>query len=214
MSANLNSPELDGMYPFLSGVADRRRRARQHIEAGAVTAGFEAVRLTVLRLLNEALTTELICVVRYRRHCAMSGGTEAETVRGAFLKYAQEEQGHADRIAERIVQLGGEPNLNPLALHAAGDCEDIEAGTLADMLEEDLIAERIAIESYREIVQYLGTNDPTTRQLLESILAVEAGHAEELASMREQLLRKERAAGGATSVRLPVLQLVTGAGRA
>jgi bacterioferritin len=112
------------------------------------------------------------------------------------------------------VQLGGEPNLNPLALHAAGDCEDIEAGTLADMLEEDLIAERIAIESYREIVQYLGTNDPTTRQLLESILAVEAGHAEELASMREQLLRKERAAGGATSVRLPVLQLVTGAGRA
>src|ERR1039458_6954207 len=210
MSADLNSPELDRMYPFLSGVADRRRRARQHIEAGAVTAGFEAVRLTVLRLLNEALTTELICVVRYRRHCAMSGGTEAETVRGEFLRYAQEEQGHA----ERIVQLGGEPNLNPLALHAAGDCEDIEAGTLADMLEEDLIAERIAIESYREIVQYLGTNDPTTRQLLESILAVEAGHAEELASMREQLLRKERAAGGATSVRLPVLQLVTGAGRA
>src|ERR1039457_2748243 len=135
MSANLNSPELDGMYPFLSGVADRRRRARQHIEAGAVTAGFEAVRLTVLRLLNEALTTELICVVGYRRHCAMSGGAEAETVRGEFLKYAQEEQGHADRIAERIVQLGGEPNLNPLALHPGRGRGDTGAATRLHLLQ-------------------------------------------------------------------------------
>jgi bacterioferritin len=206
MSANLNSPELDRMYPFLSEVAERRRRAREHIEAGSNTDSATA-KLTVLRLLNEALTTELVCVLRYQRHSAMSDGTVAEKVRDEFLKYAREEQDHADQIAERIVQLGGEPNLVPLALHNAGHSEYTELDTLADMLEEDIIAERIAIESYREIVQYLGGSDPVTCLLLQSILAVEVGHAEELASMREEALRQERGALAATSTRLPVLEL-------
>jgi bacterioferritin len=206
MSANLNSPELDrSMYPFLSEVAEMRRRARQHIQDGAVTADHAAVQATVLRLLNEALATEITCVMRYRRHSALAGGAVAETARDEFLKYAAEEQGHAEQIAARIVQLGGEANLSALSLSDAGDGEDIEADALADLLEEDLIAERIAIDSYREIVQFLGTSDPTTRQLLESILAVEAGHAEELATMRAELLRRDRAS--ATSIRLGVLEL-------
>jgi len=200
MEANRNSAPLDRMYPFLSAVAERRRRARRHIDAG------EAGRPTVLHLLNEALSTELVCVLRYRRHAALPAAAMAETVRGGFLKYAREEQGHADQIAARIVQLGGEPNMTPPAVQADEDAEDGGANTLADMLEEDLIAERIAIDSYREIVQYLGSSDPTTRQLLESILAVESGHAEELASLREDLLRKERSPG-ASSTRLPILDL-------
>jgi bacterioferritin len=206
MSANLKNPELNRMYPFLSEVAERRRRTRKHIEA-APSADPAATRITVLRLLNEARTTELVCVLRYQRHSAIADGTVADAIRSEFLKYAREEQGHADQLAERIVQLGGEPNRVPLALHNAGQAEDGDADTLADMLEEDIIAERIAIESYREIVQYLGSNDPATRQLLEAILAVETGHAGELASMREEALRRQRSAPEATSARLPVLEL-------
>ncbi|HEY5020187.1 MAG TPA: ferritin-like domain-containing protein, partial [Steroidobacteraceae bacterium] len=171
-------------------MAEMRRRARRHIQDGAVTADQSAVKATVLRLLNEALATEVACVMRYRRHSALAGGAVAETVRDEFLKYAAEEQGHAEQIAERIVQLGGEANLSSLGLPDARDCEDIEAEALADLLEEDLIAEGIAIDSYREIVQFVGASDPTTRQLLESILAVEAAHAEELAGMRAELLRR------------------------
>lgn len=205
MSANLNSPELDrSMYPFLSEVAQMRRRARQHIQDGAASDQ-GADQATVLRLLNEALATEVVCVLRYRRHSALAGGAIADSARDEFLKYAAEEQGHAEQIAERIVQLGGEANLSSLRTPDARDCEVIEAEALADLLEEDLIAERIAINSYREIVQFLGTSDPTTRQLLESILAVESGHAQELAGMRSELLRRDRA--GATSARLPVLEV-------
>jgi bacterioferritin len=206
MSANLDTPELGrSLYPFLSEVAEMRRRARQLIQDSTVTADVTAAPITILRLLNEALTTEMICVLRYKRHSIMAGGAVAASVPEEFLKYAQEEQGHADQIAERILQLGGEPNVCPVQATHPDDSEDIEADTLADMLEEDLIAERIAIQSYREIVQYLGTSDPVTRQLLESILAVEVGHAEELATMRAAVLRRERT--GATSTRLPVLEL-------
>ena len=206
MSASLSSPELDrSMYPFLSEVAEMRRRARQHIQDGAVTSDQGAVQKTVLRLLNEALATEVVCVLRYRRHSALAGGAVAETVRDEFLKYAAEEQGHAEQLAERIVQLGGEASLHMLGAPDARECEDIEAEALADLLEEDLIAERITIDSYREIVQFLGDSDPNTRQLLESILAVECGHEKELAGMRAELLRWERS--GATSSRLPVLEV-------
>jgi bacterioferritin len=193
------------MYPFLSEVAERRRRARRHIQNGAVCADETAIQATVLRLLNEALATEVLCVLRYRRHSALAGGAVAEAVRGEFRKYAAEEQGHAEQIAARIAQLGGEANLTSLGLPDAREGEDIEADALADLLEEDLIAERIAIGSYREIVQFLGANDPATRQLMESILAVETTHAEELAGMRAELLRRDRA--GATSARLPVLEV-------
>lgn len=187
----------ESSYPFLSGVADIRRRARQHIEDGAVTPSYEAERDTVLRLLNEALATELACVLRYKRHYFMAGSTVAEAIRSELLQHANEEQAHADQIAERIVELGGAPNFNPDGQGQRSHSEYVEGESLADMLAEDLIAERIAISSYREIIQYLGTRDLTTRRLFESILAVEEQHAEDLRSMREDMLRRERGANGA-----------------
>ncbi|HEY6451925.1 MAG TPA: ferritin-like domain-containing protein [Steroidobacteraceae bacterium] len=213
MAANLDGPELGRhLYPFLSEVADMRRRARQHIRNGAISSDCAANAGTVLRLLNEALATELVCVQRYRRHSNFASGTVAENVRGEFLKYAAEEQGHVEQLAQRIVQLGGEPNLQ-LATSTGSpeagspEADSLEAEALADILEEDMIAERITIESYREILQFVGGSDPATQALLESILAVESGHAEELAAMRAELLRRERAALGASSSRLPVLEL-------
>jgi bacterioferritin len=181
--------------PFLSEVADIRRRARQHIQGGAVTPSYAADRETVLRLLNEALATELVCVLRYKRHYFMAGGAVAEAIRSELLKHANEEQAHADRIAERIVELGGAPNFSPEGLAQRSHSEYIEGESLCDMLAEDLIAERIAIESYREIVEYLGSRDVTTQRLFESILAVEEEHAGELRSMREDVLRQERSIG-------------------
>lgn len=183
-----------GSFPFLTSIAEIRRRAREHIQQGAVTPNYAGDRETILRLLNEALATELVCVLRYRRHYFMANGALAEAIKGEFLKHSQEEQGHADQLAERIVQLGGEPNFNPEGLAQRSHAEYQEGETLADMLEEDLIAERIAIESYREIIQYIGTRDPTTRRLFESILAVEEEHAEEIASMRQDMLWRDRSA--------------------
>lgn len=180
-------------YPFLSEIADIRRRARQHIAEGAVTVNDVADRDVVLRLLNEALATELVCVMRYRRHYFIASGSVAEAIKGEFLKHSQEEQQHADLLAERIAQLGGAPDFNPQGMAECSHSEYDEGDSLADMVEEDLIAERIAIESYREIIQYIGAKDTTTRRLLESILAVEEEHAEELASLRQDLLRKQRA---------------------
>jgi bacterioferritin len=192
MSANMSSSERDQSYPFLSEVADIRRRARQHIADGAVTANDAADRTVVLRLLNEALATELVCVLRYRRHYFMATGLLAEAIKDEFLRHSQEEQQHADQLAERIVQLGGQPNFSPQGMIDRSHSEYIDGETLADRVEEDLIAERIAIESYREIIQYIGEKDTTTRRLFESILAVEEQHAEELARMREDLMNKSR----------------------
>jgi bacterioferritin len=195
MSTTNKSDDVHSPYPFLTKIAEIRRRAREHIQDGAVTADYAADRDVVLRLLNDALATELVCVLRYRRHYFMAGGAVAEAIKDEFMKHAQEEQGHADQLAERIVQLGGAPNFNPDGMSSRSHSEYVEGETLADMLEEDLIAERIAIESYREIINYLGTKDPTTRRLFEGILAVEEEHAEELASMREDLRRQDRASG-------------------
>jgi bacterioferritin len=171
----------------LSDVATIRRRARQQIEKGAVTPSYTANRDTVLRLLNEALATELVCTLRYRRHYFMANGALAEAVKNEFLAHAQQEQAHADLIAERIVQLGGEPDFNPDSLARRSHAEYREGITLEDMLREDLVAERIAIESYREMIEYLQGHDPTTRRMLEEVLAVEEEHAEELASMLQDL---------------------------
>ncbi len=184
-------------HPFVADVAEIRRRARQHIQNGAVTDDYAADRETVLRLLNEALATELVCVLRYKRHYYMAGGAVAEAVKAELLQHANEEQGHADQLAQRIVELGGAPNFNPASLVERSHSEYVEGETLGDMLAEDLIAERIAIESYREIIQYLGNKDTTTRRLFESILAVEEEHAEDLRSMREDMLRRERPAAAA-----------------
>jgi bacterioferritin len=190
-----SASQPDAGCPFLSEVVDIRRRARRHIQDGPVAPSYDADRETVLRLLNEALTTELVCVLRYKRHYSMAGGAVAEAIRLELFKHANEEQAHADRIAERIVELGGTPNFSPEDLAQRSNSEYIEGETLCDRLAEDLIAERITIESYREIVEYLGNKDVTTRRLFESILSVEEEHTGELRSMREVMLRQERTVG-------------------
>ena len=173
--------------PFLTDVKTLRERARQHIEKGAVTEGYKADRETVIKVLNEALATEIVCVLRYKRHYFMASGIHAESVAAEFLQHANEEQGHADQIAQRIVQLGGAPNLNPEGLLSRSHAEYVEGDTLLDMIKEDLVAERIAIDSYREIIQYLGNDDPTTRRMLEGILAMEEEHADDLVNLLDDL---------------------------
>jgi len=168
---------------FLTDIQTLRRRAREHIEQGAVTAGYAANRDTVVKLLNEALATEIICVLRYKRHHFMASGIHAEGVAAEFAEHATEEQEHADWIAERIVQLGGAPDFSPEGLSTRSHAEYVEGGNLKEMIKEDLVAERIAIDSYKEIVTYLGDQDPTTRRLMEEILAKEEEHADDLVTL-------------------------------
>ena len=148
---------------FLSDVKELRRRARQHIENGAVTEGYGADPKKVVAVLNEALATEIVCVLRYKRHYFMAQGIHAQAVAQEFLEHANEEQGHADRIAERITQLGGAPDFNPEGLATRSHSEYVEGNSLIDMIREDLVAERVAIESYGEIVRFLGDRDITSR---------------------------------------------------
>lgn len=169
--------------PFVSDVKELRRRARAHIENGAVVDGYGADREVVVRLLNEALATELVCVLRYKRHYFMAQGLQSKSVAAEFLAHATEEQLHADQIAQRITQLNGEPNFNPEGLATRSHAEYVEGESLVDMIREDLVAERIAIESYGEIVRYLGERDPTTRRLMEEILAKEEEHAMDMADL-------------------------------
>jgi bacterioferritin len=173
--------------PFLTDIKTLRERARQHIENGAITEGYTADRETVVKLLNEALATEIVCVLRYKRHSFMASGIHAEGVAAEFLEHANDEQGHADSIAQRIVQLKGEPNFNPEGLLMRSHAEYVEGETLTDMIKEDLVAERIAIDSYREMITYFGNDDPTSRRLLEGILAVEEEHADDLVSLLEKM---------------------------
>jgi bacterioferritin len=173
--------------PFLTDIKTLRERARQHIEQGAVTPGYKGDRETVVRLLNEALATEIVCVLRYKRHYFMASGIHAQAVAQEFLEHANQEQGHADQIAERIVQLGGAPNLSPEGLLTRSHAEYVEGDSLIDMIKEDLVAERIAIDSYREMAHYLGQDDSTSRRLMEEILAVEEEHADDLVTLLEEL---------------------------
>jgi bacterioferritin len=179
----------DNKQPFLTDIQTLRKRARQHIENGAVTEGYRADRETVIRVLNEALATEIVCVLRYKRHYFMADGIHAQAVAAEFLEHANEEQGHADQIAHRIVQLGGEPNFNPEGMLSRSHSEYVPGANLLDMIQEDLVAERIAIESYGEIVRYLGGNDPTTRRMMEEILAKEEEHADDLRTLIETLTK-------------------------
>lgn len=167
----------------LSDVTTLRQRARAHIDQGAVTAGYSADRSEVVKLLNDALATELVCMLRYRRHHFMARGIHGKGIADEFLIHSNEEQGHADQLAQRIVQLGGEPDFSPDSLNGRSHAEYIEGATLIDMIKEDLVAERIAIDSYRELIAYLGHQDPTTSQMLKGILAVEEEHADELADL-------------------------------
>jgi len=172
-----------GDKPFVSDIKAIRERARKHMENGAVTEAYRADRVTVLKLLNEALATEIVCVLRYKRHYFMASGINAPQVAAEFLEHANEEQGHADQISQRIIQLGGEPNLSPEGILSRSHSEYVEGDGLLDMIEEDLVAERIAIESYAEMVRYLGNDDPTTRRMLEEILAMEEEHADDLVDL-------------------------------
>jgi bacterioferritin len=181
--ASMQNNASSASKPFLTDVMTLRERARQHIDAGAVTPDYGADKATVVKVLNEALATEIVCTLRYRRHYYMAQGIASESVKQEFLEHANEEQGHADRIAERIVQLGGEPDFNPDGLSSRSHAEYVEGHSLVDMIREDLVAERVAIQSYREIAEWLAVKDPTTRRMMEEILAVEEEHAEDLNSL-------------------------------
>ena len=172
-----------GDLSFLTDVKILRERARRHIEQGAVTEGYRANRENAIELLNDALATEMVCVLRYKRHYFMADGIHADAVAAEFAEHAAEELEHADRIAERIVQLGGAPDFAPDGLASRSHAEYVEAESLESMLVEDLVAERIAIDSYREMIDYFGSEDSTTRRLLEDILAMEEKHAEDLATL-------------------------------
>ncbi|SDC02084.1 ferritin-like domain-containing protein [Paraburkholderia lycopersici] len=160
-----------------------REEARRNLEEGPVTPDYPANRETVLKLLNDSLATELVCALRYKRHYFMAKGIESESVAAEFLQHANEEQQHADMLAARIVQLGGEPDFSPATLLARSHSEYKEGADLKDMIRENLIAERIAIESYRAIVGYLGNDDTTTRRIFEQILAVEEEHADDMTDL-------------------------------
>ncbi|VVE06695.1 bacterioferritin [Pandoraea fibrosis] len=163
-----------------------RERAREHLDEGAVTEDYRADRDAVVHMLNDALATELVCVLRYKRHHFMATGIHAEPVAAEFAEHAMQEQDHADRIAARIVQLGGEPDFSPDGLSARSHAEYVTGSNLRDMIRENLVAERIAIESYREMIHYLGDRDTTTRRMLEEILAVEEEHADDMHDLLER----------------------------
>jgi bacterioferritin len=173
---NPSNPSASALTP----VDELRRRAREQVSDGPVTADYGLDTKEVVQLLNEALATELVCTLRYKRHYYMAQGLKARFAASEFQEHAQQEAEHADRLAERIVQLGGEPDFNPDTLTARSHAQYHNGTDLREMLLEDLVAERIAIESYREMVRYFGDRDPTTRRMLEDILAVEEEHADDL----------------------------------
>ena len=172
---------------FLTDVETLRRRAREEIDQGPITDAYRADRERVIAVLNEVLATEIVCWLRYKRHYYMATGMNAGPVAAEFLQHATEEAGHADMVAQRITQLRGEPNFNPEGLQTRSHAEYVEGDTLVDMVKEDLVAERVAIASYQEIVRWLGDDDPTTRGLIEQILAVEEEHADDLLSLLHEL---------------------------
>lgn len=180
---------------FVSDVQAIRKRARKHIEKGAVTGAYRGNLNVVLRLLNEALATEIVCVLRYKRHHYMAKGIHAQSVAAEFLQHANEEQGHADQIAARINQLGGEPDFSPEGLTQRSHSEYVPGENLVQMIRENLVAERIAIDSYSEMIRYIADSDPTTRTMLEGILAVEEEHAEDMATLLASIDTKEKEKG-------------------
>jgi bacterioferritin len=177
---------------FLTDIKEIRRRARQQIMEGAVIPDYRGDRETVVRILNQALATEIVCVLRYKRHHYMAKGIHSKAVAEEFLEHANEEQRHADQIAERITQLDGAPNFSPEGMLTRSHSEYVEGDTLLDMIREDLVAERIAIESYSEIIRYLADNDPTSRRMMEAILANEEEHAEDMKNLLETIEKEEK----------------------
>ncbi len=172
--------------PFLSDVQELRRRARENMMRGPITSDYRGDVTQAVEVLNQALATEIVCVLRYKRHYYMSRGIYKDAVAAEFLQHANDEQGHADMIAERITQLGGEPNFNPEGMATRSHSEYKEGTSMIDMIKENLVAERVAVESYREMVRFFGENDPTTRRMIEQILAVEEEHANDMVDLLEQ----------------------------
>jgi bacterioferritin len=177
------------MKTFQSDLETIRARARARMEDGAVTGAYKADREKVIDVLNEVLATEIVCVLRYKNHYYMARGIHSAPVAAEFLQHANEEQGHADQVAMRITQLNGVPNLNPEGLATRSHAEYKEGASLEEMIKEDLVAERVAIETYSEIIRWIGDDDVTTRRMIEGILAVEEEHADDLANLLEQLKR-------------------------
>ncbi|MFF2188500.1 bacterioferritin [Streptomyces sp. NPDC058155] len=175
------------MAEFLTDIQTIRERARKEIGKGPVTDAYGADVGRVIQVLNEALATEIVCTLRYKRHYYTATGLYAEPVAAEFLEHAGEEQQHADRLAERIVQLGGEPDFNPETLTRRSHAEYDGSLDLIEMIKEDLVAERVAIAAYTEIAQWLGTGDPTTRRIFEDLLAQEEEHADDLRGLLERL---------------------------
>ena len=179
-SARKTAPANSAGTAGMTDVATLRRNARRNIDKGAVTETYTADKATVIKLLNEALATEWVCVLRYYRHYFMASGMFADTVKAEFLEHASQEQEHAKLIAERIVQLGGEPDLDPDTLTRRAHAEYKPGTDLRDMVRENLVAERIAIDSYREMINYVGDRDTTTKRILEHVLAQEEEHADDM----------------------------------
>ncbi len=179
------SKQADIGKPFLTDVKTLRARARKHIDQGAVTEGYVGDRETVVKLLNEALATEIVCVLRYRYHHFVASGIHADKIAEEFLVHSNEEQQHADWLAKRIVQLNGEPNMDPAGLTSRSHSEYVKGANLRDMIKENLVAERIAIDSYKEMIAYIGDHDITTKRVLAKILEVEEEHADELSDWLE-----------------------------
>lgn len=174
------------MKPFSLDLDKIREHARSSIEDGAVTVSYRADRDSVVKVLNDALATEMVCVLRYRFHYYMASGLASESVRAEFLEHADEEQQHADWLAERITQLNGKPELDPVRISENSHTQYVEAEGICGMLTEDLVAERIAIEAYTAILDWLGDDDPTTSRLIRRILEKEEEHAEDLATLLDQ----------------------------
>ena len=177
------------MNPLKTDLEAIRKRARANILDGAVTEAYKADRAKVVAVLNEVLATEIVCTLRYKHHYYMAKGIHAKPVADEFLEHAQEEEGHADQVAKRITELGGKPNYNPEGLATRSHAQYVEGDSLEDMIKEDLIAERIAVETYNEIVQWPGDTDPTTRRMIEGILAVEEEHADDLSNLLASMKR-------------------------
>jgi bacterioferritin len=184
----MNDPKAT---PFLTDIKELQRRAREHVEKGAVTPAYRGDVQTAVKLLNEALATEIVCTLRYRRHHFMAAGIHYQAVADEFMEHAVQEQEHADKIAERIRQLGGAPDFNPEGLLTRSHAQYVEGSSLLDMIKEDLIAERIAIESYMEMIRFFGESDPTSRRIMEEVLAQEEEHADDMATLLETLDPRE-----------------------
>jgi bacterioferritin len=166
--------------PFLTAVTTLRDRARQNLDQGAVTPTYEGDAVKAVEILQSALATEILCVLRYSMHAISATGLSSAEVREEFAKHAKEEQEHMVAIAERINQLGGVPDFNPDGLSGRSATQYVEGANLVDMIKENLIAERIVVDHYRELIRYFGDRDPTTRRMLEWILAVEEEHANDM----------------------------------